>query len=132
MKNRGKVFLYNISKERQRQILPLCVKAGASVRTVAPSEYGQKLGALAGHAGYSMDKAIYDGSSFTDEMLVLDGFTGRDLDAFLNSFRQAKVRPVALKAVITDHNQEWDSVTLHEEISKEHEYMWSQKKEGDS
>ena len=79
-----------------------------------------------------MDKAIYDGSSFTDEMLVLDGFTGRDLDAFLNSFRQAKVRPVALKAVITDHNQEWDSVTLHEEISKEHEYMWSQKKEGDS
>jgi len=123
MKSKGIILLYNLSQARERQILPICTEFGIRVRKVGPSEYGEKIGALAGRPGFVLSGGSYDGGTFDDEMLVMDGFSRSLLDDFLGGFRKYRIAPVALKAVVTDHNSEWDSFTLHEEISKEHEAM---------
>ena len=44
------------------------------------------------------------------------------LDKALFLMRKEKVQ-IGLKAVLTETNQEWNSLELYEEIKKEHEYM---------
>ena len=61
--------------------------------------------------------------SFDDPMLVFAGFTGQKLDQFLNAMRKQKIPRINLKAMLTEHNVQWDSVTLHDELAKEHEAM---------
>ena len=61
--------------------------------------------------------------SFDDPMLVFAGFTGTKLNQFLNAMYKQKIPRVNLKAMLTEHNVNWDSVTLHDELAKEHEAM---------
>lgn len=59
---------------------------------------------------------------FSDEMLVLCGLSGPQLDALLSSLRRSRV-VVALKAVVTEDNAAWSSLQLHDELRQEHEAM---------
>ena len=56
-------------------------------------------------------------------LLVFAGFTGAKLNQFLNAMYKQKIPRVNLKAMLTEHNVNWDSVTLHDELAKEHEAM---------
>ncbi len=127
MKHKGTVLLYNITGDRSRQIRLLCVRLGLLIRQVAPVQYRMTLGALAGVEGYEPEPADYEGEGFTDEMLVMKDFDGQMLDSFLQGFRAMKIKPVALKAVLTETNCTWNSLKLHEEISAEHAAMAAQK-----
>ena len=42
------------------------------------------------------------------------------------SFRKEKLKKINLKAVLTDTNQTWDSMTLYENLRDEHEEMSGQ------
>ena len=53
----------------------------------------------------------------------MTGFTGQKLDQFLNAMRKQKIPKINLKAMLTEHNVKWDSVTLHDELAREHEAM---------
>ena len=55
-------------------------------------------------------------------MLVMDPAGETMLDKALFLMRKEKVQ-IGLKAVLTETNQEWNSLELYEEIKKEHEYM---------
>ena len=35
--------------------------------------------------------------------------------------RKQKIPKINLKAMLTEHNVKWDSVTLHDELAREHE-----------
>lgn len=59
---------------------------------------------------------------FSDEMLVLCGLSGPQLDALLSSLRRSRV-VVALKAVVTEDKPAWSSLQLHDELRQEHEAM---------
>ena len=50
-------------------------------------------------------------------------FTDERLQLFLQAMKQAKLPPVALKAVLTEENTGWTILDLHEELLKEHRAM---------
>lgn len=123
MKTSALVLLYNFTPARRSQIMPLCIRNGVRVRAVTKEEYGEPIGALCRINGCETSNTVYEGDGFSDEMMVLNGFTRQALNTFLNDFRKHKVKTVGLKAVVTEHNMRWDSVHLHDEISKEHAAM---------
>ena len=59
--------------------------------------------------------------TFTDELLLLVDFTGPQLNAFLEGFRRNHIPPVALKAVLTQTNQDWLPIALRAELLRERE-----------
>ena len=115
------VLCYNLSPERAARIQTICLVQKLRLRTVAPAEYGEPIGALAGlfpAAGSPAPDFPAD-----EEMLVLCGFPEPALHAFLQGFRKAGVAPVALKAVLTPTNANWNSVQLYQELRREHAAM---------
>ena len=79
------------------------------------------IGYLCDLEGFSPVEETVEGS-FSDEMLVLCGLSGPQLDALLSSLRRSRV-VVALKAVVTEDNAAWSSLQLHDELRQEHEAM---------
>ena len=116
------VLLYNFSEERlskvKRAILPL----KAVPKVVGPDEYGQKLGYLIGEEGYLQEENPQS-EAFKDEMLVMSGFTGSDIDMLIFSLKKHGAGRVALKAVVTETNIGWTSSQLHSAIEAEHQAM---------
>ena len=113
------VLLYNFTGERGRKIALCCLPLGIRPKQVGAEDYGEPVGALAGLLPRTGAPAPAEG--FSQEMLVMAGFTQSQLDQFLHSLRKKGGGPVALKAVVTPANQGWDSVTLFREILKEHQ-----------
>lgn len=101
---------------------PLCaLQARCERRIVAPEELSQPIGYLCDLEGFSPVEETVEGG-FSDEMLVLCGLSGSQLDALLSSLRRSRV-VVALKAVVTEDNAAWSSLQLHDELRQEHEAM---------
>ena len=72
----------------------------------------------------SKGHAVIPGASVIPEkMLVLCGFGQRKLEEMLNQFRKAKIPPIPMKAVLTEHNSGWSLVELYQELRQEHEKM---------
>ncbi|MBS7009753.1 DUF3783 domain-containing protein [Anaerostipes sp.] len=123
--NSGKaVLLYNLdNSDRARKIKYILIRMGVRIKNVKKEDYLKPIGALAGAAGAEADDSIYDGPGFAEEMLVMKGFTGREIDELILRFRKEKLDKIDLKAVMTDTNQTWDSITLYENLREEHEQM---------
>ena len=81
------------------------------------------VGYLCGLEGFSAAEEPAAGS-FSDEMLVLCGLTGAQLDALLSALRRSR-ELIPLKAVVTEDNAAWSSIKLHDELFREHEAMKS-------
>ena len=90
-------------------------------RKVEKEEYGLPLKVLAG-MGEVQEQASGSVDGFSEEMLVMNPAGETMLDKALFLMRKEKVQ-IGLKAVLTETNQEWNSLELYEEIKKEHEYM---------
>ena len=123
--NEGVVLLYNADTQREKEIRTLCLRCGIRVNTVPASLFGLPLRELlpAGQAAAAQMVPTAAQDSFSEEMMVICGLTRPKLMLFLDEFKKQGIRPVALKAVLTEHNQAWDSVTLYQEISREHAFM---------
>ena len=93
------------------------------IRIITKEQYNQTLGALAGIDGFPLKEEVYTGDGFTDEMLVFKGFDNALLDRFLVEFKKLHLTRIGLKAVLTEHNINWDSIALHEELLAEDKKM---------
>lgn len=120
------VLTYHIAPAKLAKIQVLCLRLGIRVRPVPPEEYGAPLAVLAGLAETGQYPAPQE--DFSGEMLVMANFRPGMLDAFLNGFRQARIPPVPLKAMLTETNAQWNSLELHRAIAEEHEMMQNRKK----
>lgn len=115
-------LLYNFKDAARLQKVRFALfKLGVSGRVVAPEELSQPIGYLCDLEGFSPVEETVEGG-FSDEMLVLCGLSGPQLDALLSSLRRSRV-VVALKAVVTEDNAAWSSLQLHDELRQEHEAM---------
>ena len=120
----AQVLLYNFHDEmRLRQIRRYLNRQKISVTVVQPSQYLEKLGFLFEIPGFSKNPVFNLGQNFQEEMMVLNGFSGADLDGFLAFFKENGLLPVKLKAVLTPVTMHWDSVKLHNELMQEHEAL---------
>lgn len=119
--NKPLMLHYNLQEDRAREIGRVVRALGISPRAVAQKEYHQPLAALCGLA--QMAQGDYEGPGFEEEMLVMAFFPQGLLGQMLDAIRGAGLRPVALKAVLTENNSRWDSVALNEELKEEYAYF---------
>ena len=115
------LLCYNLAPEKAQKIRLAAMRLKIRVRPVAEEEYGQTLAALCGME--ETTDAAYGGAGFEDEMLVMANFPTAMMNTFLGLFRRMGIAPVALKAILTPTNAQWDSEKLHAEIASEHEAM---------
>lgn len=120
------ILEYNLDKPQKLKLMFACAQLKIACHSVPREDYNQPIAALAGMRKRLPDS--FEGEGFTDEMLVMVNFTGPLLNAFLNALRQNHAMRIALKAVMTPHNADWDSVRLHDAILKEHIAMHQKKK----
>lgn len=123
----AKLLCYNLPDDKADYISALCYDMDIGMRTVEKNELLKPLSELCGFD--TQTEKVYSGEGFKEEMLVLCFFTHELLNSFLYSFRQRGIKPVALKAVLTEHNFEWSSLKLYEDIKQEHEYFIQNKKD---
>lgn len=119
------VYLYNLDTEKGRKIKALCLLLKIRVRPVNKEEYGLKLSALTGKG--APEALPGEAQNFDDEMILMVNFTNAMVTSFLQEFRRKGIRPVALKAILTESNADWNSVQLHTELLREHEAMFGGK-----
>ena len=121
------------------------VRLGIRIRNIAPEQAGQQVGYLAGLPGFAEQvcPAPEAGAEeqtgeqtgeqtegpqteplvIPERMLVFCGFTERGIGELLSQFRRAKLPPVPMKAVLTEHNSGWSFYRLYQELRREHEAM---------
>lgn len=120
----AQILLYNFKdEERLRKIRRYLNRQKVSIRMVQAPEYLESLGYLFGIPGFSKNPMFNLGGNFQEEMMVMNGFTDGQLDAFLAFFRENSLPPVRLKAVLTPVTRHWNSLRLYKELSREHAAM---------
>lgn len=118
------VLLYNLNNtEKERKIKFVLIRMGIKIRTISKSDYLQPIGALAGIPNVEPINELYTEDGFSDEMLVMKGFSESLLDQMLIRFRKEHIQKINLKAVITPTNQTWNSLELYKELKKEHDAL---------
>lgn len=115
------VLLYEMQEAERLKLKMLCISLHIRTKTVLQEEYRAKLVSL---AGLTEKEQTENGTEALGEpMLVMAHFTQKLLDQFLQDFRRKKIAPVSLKAVLTPHNQGWDSYQLFAELQQERAAM---------
>ncbi len=102
------------------QIRQLAASQQIVCRDVTTDEYGETLGALCGFPDYPKRYIAPSAVTFSEEMMVFGGFEQVEIYQFLSAYKAAKIDPVWLKASLTKHNVQWNSLQLYDELSKEH------------
>lgn len=148
--NKETVLYYTPEKsDADRLLKGVLIRMGVRIKNAGPAEAGQTVGYLAGLPGFEETKAEENapetaepkaGESapeafgeapllIPERMLVLRDFGNRRLEEMLSGFRKAKVPPIPLKAVLTEHNCGWTLAELYRELKEEHEKMIALKEE---
>lgn len=125
MENGKKVLLFHVEKEKKEQIKSLCRELNIEVKEIDPSKYAETLGFLAEIKGIASNGKKYLKNDFSKGMLVFSGIHEELLDVFLQKYKEAKIDPIGLKAILTPINVFWNAQQLYEELEKEHEAMRS-------
>lgn len=121
---RETVLLYNFKdSERKKKLTKALLPLGFRLKTVAKKDYLKPVGFLAGLKEMEDNGSVYEGEEFQDEMMLMAGFTSARVDTLLGALRRNGVGRINYKAVLTETNKSWDSVSLFREIKREHEYM---------
>ena len=115
------VLLYTLDKDKAHRIETLCSSLGIgfrrltlgdlrfSVASVVSGDYKLPLGAAPLPALYVQP-----------ELMLFSGLKDRTLDSFLKKYRQEKIPPIPLKAVVTPFNCSWTLVQLTAQLQREH------------
>ena len=95
---------------------------GAEVVPVARMDYNKPLAALAGLDAAPDGVLPYAGGPLGGRMIVLCGLDNQ-VGLLLPELSKAGAGPGCLKAVLTEHNQSWNAITLFGELQREHRAM---------
>ncbi len=117
------VLFYNFSEERMHKVRRALLPLKMCIKTVCKEDFLQPVGALVGMKDIALTDNKYAGDGFTDEMIVMSGFTSYRIDALIRALNKNGLGRVDLKAVITHTNREWNSIRLYNAIKADHEEM---------
>ena len=113
------LLLFNINDEAKRTAIRLlALRIGYSVQDVLPEQQNMKISEL-------LSGAKPDGPNlipFTDEMMVMSGFSSQDMHTLLDGMRNNGC-PVRLKCIVTETNKSWTAVRLYKELAAEDQAM---------
>ncbi|MGN1458257.1 MAG: DUF3783 domain-containing protein [Acutalibacteraceae bacterium] len=120
---RETVLLYNFDSERLPKVKRALMPLKFFLKTVSKEDFSQPIGVLAGIKGIEPVEEKYDGDGFDDEMIVMGGFTSAKIDALVRALNKNGIGKIALKAVITPTNVNWNSVELYKAVKADHDEM---------
>lgn len=113
--------LYYPAGEQEEKIQALSQTAGEmgiQLVLLTGEDFAQKLGFLAGAAGYQ--KREGNGDCSPGQELMILSLPQEKVNRFLSALDGKNVPKVPLKAVVTPHNRDWTLSRLVEEIGREH------------
>ena len=113
---RPTILTFNLSESRLSKLRFLCMKLGLAVKAVPAEDFSQPIAALCGLAERA-DAAPAE--AFPEEMLVFCHMDNALVNRFLQTAKQMRYAPVALKAILTPTNAEWIPVQLCAELRQE-------------
>ena len=111
------LLTYHVPAKRAAKLRVIAMRMGVRVKAVEKLEYLNPIGSFTGDCGSF--ESFYDGEGFSEEMLLFAHFPETLLSRFLQSWKTTGLPPVALKAVLTDTNRDWNSLELHEQLVEE-------------
>ena len=120
------LLCYNLDEDSARQVRLCAMRFRVRFCPVAKEQYAVPIGALCGLS--SPEQAPAPQQGFDEPMLVMAFFPGSLMGLFLQGLRKAGIRPDTLKAMLTETNAAWDSLTLHQELCRERDAMQAGKK----
>ena len=113
---RPTILTFNLNDARLSKLRFLCMKLGVLVKAVPAEDFAQPIGALCGLS----DRADADvPDAFPEEMLVFCHMDNTAVNRFLQTAKQMRYAPVALKAILTPTNAAWTPVQLCAELKQE-------------
>lgn len=115
-----RILLFEMEKEKMDKIQEISARLRIQIKQIAPKDYAQQLGYLAGIKGFNRQNNQYSGAPFPMEMLVFSGMDSEQVDLFLEEYKKTGMKPIGLKAIITEHNVFWTPQALFGEILREH------------
>ena len=115
------VLLFNFDEKRLPLVKQAIMPLKTGIKVVEKKDFHQVLGYLADIPGFQAIEGEAT-QTFDDEMLVMAGFTGTDVNALLMALKKHKLR-IDLKAVMTMTNSLWDCVKIHDAVKADHEEM---------
>lgn len=138
-----KILLYTENFRKQQQIAHLCQEQCVFLQMLKISDREKKVGELAGFSvqKHPAGKIISEKTEDTTfqrevpavqvmpEVMIFSGFSENELDFFLGGYRAAGIAPVALKAMLTPYNFNWNLGDLIQELRQEHSAMAQKKKQ---
>lgn len=111
---RATVLLFQVAAEKRAKLAVLCHKCRITMKIVEQNQYSLPLEAI-----LRGEKAEAQ-TPLEGEMLLMAGFSAVQLQQFLVGFRNERIAPIALKAMLTPSNRAWDAYTLYQHLSTEH------------
>ncbi len=119
------VYLYHISQDSQRgqDIARAMEGISVPVEEIKEELLGETLGYCLGLPGFPKTGGPIPEAGFEEEVLVMKGFTKQSMDRMLKEFQRKNIPPVALKAVLTEHNSKWRCIDFFKELKREHLFM---------
>lgn len=112
------VLMLNLTAQKINQIQILSVRMNFACRIIRPEEQSCLISDLL--SGSTAKTTT--GKIFSDEMLIMDGFSHKDLNELLNEMIR-KNNTVSLKAVTTATNTGWTVSFLHDRLAEENWMM---------
>ena len=113
---RPTILTFNLSDARLSKLRFLCMKLGLAVKPVPAEDCCQPISALCGLSGRA-DAAPVE--AFSEEMLVFCHMDNSAVNRFLQTAKQMRFAPVALKAILTPTNAAWTPAQLCAELKDE-------------
>lgn len=113
---RPTILTFNLNETRLSRLRFLCMKLGLAVRPVPAEDFCQPISAL---CGLSAPAEAAQAEAFPEEMLIFCHMDNAQVNRFLQTARQMRFAPVALKAVLTPTNAAWTPVQLCAELKDE-------------
>lgn len=110
------ILTFNLSDTRLSKLRFLCMKLGTVVKPVPAEAFCRPIGALCGLAEPAESAPA---ETFSEEMLIFCHMDNAAVNRFLQTARQMRFAPVALKAILTPTNVEWSPAQLCAELKQE-------------
>lgn len=113
---RPTILTFHMTADRLAKLRFLCMKLGIALKDVPEEDAGQRISALCGLTPREDAPAA---APVPEEMIVLCHMNDGQVNRFLQTARQLRLAPVALKAVLTPTNAEWSPARLYAELRQE-------------
>lgn len=113
---RPTILTFNLTDARLSKLRFLCMKLGLAVKPVPAEDCCQPISAL---CGLSDPADAAPAEAFSEEMLVFCHMDNAAVNRFLQTAKQMRFAPVALKAILTPTNAAWTPAQLCAELRDE-------------